>query len=67
MWTKKSTKKVRKQVRGCLQNLSIGSYSPKVRTFGTLITSTKVFSHNNNLQNSSQDNKILMMVQEAVM
>ena len=23
---------------------SIGSYSPKVRTFGTLITSTKVFS-----------------------
>ena len=24
--------------------LSIGSYSPEVRTFGTLITSTKVFS-----------------------
>ena len=24
--------------------VSIGSYSPKVRTFGTLITSTKVFS-----------------------
>ena len=33
-----------KQVGGCLQNLSIGSYSPEVRTFGTLITSTKVFS-----------------------
>ena len=25
--------------------VSIGSYSPEVRTFGTLITSTKVFSH----------------------
>ena len=24
--------------------VSIGSYSPEVRTFGTLITSTKVFS-----------------------
>ena len=24
--------------------ISIGSYSPEVRTFGTLITSTKVFS-----------------------
>ena len=30
--------------------VSIGSYSPEVRTFGTLITSTKVFSYN--LQNS---------------
>ena len=41
MWTKKSAKTIRKQVRGCLQNLY---YSPKVRTFGTLIMSTKVFS-----------------------
>ena len=44
VWTKKSAKKIRKQVRGCLQNLSIGSYSPEVRAFGTLIMSTKVFS-----------------------
>ena len=36
VWTKKATKEVRK--------VSIGSYSPEVRTFGTLITSTKVFS-----------------------
>ena len=43
VWTKKSAKKVRKQVRGYLQ-VSIGSYSPEVRTFDTLITSTKVFS-----------------------
>ena len=34
-----------KQVGGCLQNLcQSGSYSPELRTFGTLITSTKVFS-----------------------
>ena len=38
VWTKKSAKTIRKQVRG------ICSYSPEVRTFGTLITSTKVFS-----------------------
>ena len=45
MWTKKSAKTIRKQVRACLQNfVSIGSYSPEVRTFGTLITSTKVFT-----------------------
>ena len=28
------------------QFISIGSYSPEVRTFGTLITSTKVFNNN---------------------
>ena len=46
MWTKKSAKKVRKQVRGCLQNLyqSVAIHLPELRTFGTLITSTKVFS-----------------------
>ena len=42
MWTKKSAEKVRKQVAGCLQNLY--QSSPEVRTFGTLISSTKVFS-----------------------
>ena len=36
---------IHKQVEGCLQKFySIGSYSPEVRSFGTLITSTKVFS-----------------------
>ena len=45
VWTKKSAKKVRKQVRGCFTKfVSTGSYSPEVRTFGTLIMSTKVFS-----------------------
>ena len=45
MWIKKSAKRVQKQVTECLQNLyQIGSYSPEVRTFGTLITSTNVFS-----------------------
>ena len=43
MWTKKSVKKVRKQVKECLQNL-YQSVSPEVRTFGTLLTFTKVFS-----------------------
>ena len=37
MWTKKSAKTITKFE-------SIGSYSPEVRTFGTLITSTKVLS-----------------------
>ena len=47
VWNKKSAKTIWKQVRGCLQNLyqSVAiSYSPEVRIFGTLITSTKVFS-----------------------
>ena len=35
---------IRKQVRGCLQNLYQSVAIPEVRTFGTLITSTKVFS-----------------------
>ena len=45
VWTKKSAKKVRKQVRGCLQNLypSVAIHS-EVRTFVTVITSIKVFS-----------------------
>ena len=42
VWTKKSAKKERKQVRGCLQNLY--QSVAEVRTFSTLITSTKVFS-----------------------
>ena len=37
---------IRKQVRGCLQNLYQSVATPEVRTFGTLITSTKVFSLN---------------------
>ena len=41
--TKKSAKKVRKQ-RMLTKFVSIGSYSPEECTFGTLITSTKVFS-----------------------
>ena len=42
VWTKKSAKKIRKQVTECFTKfVSIGSYSPEVRTFGTLITSTK--------------------------
>ena len=45
MWTKKSAKTIRKQVRGCLQNLyqSVAIHLKYV-LFGTLITSTKVFS-----------------------
>ena len=31
-------------IRMLTKFLSIGSYSPEVRSFGTLITSTKVFS-----------------------
>ena len=42
--TKKSAKKERKQVIECLQNLYQSVATPEVRTFGTLITSTKVFS-----------------------
>ena len=45
VWTKKSAKKVRKQDKRMLTKfVSISSYSPEVRTYGTLITSTKVFS-----------------------
>ena len=41
VWTKKSAKKVRKQVTECLQNfVSIGRYSHEVRAFATLIMST---------------------------
>ena len=45
MWTKKSAK-IRKQVRGCLQNLyqSVAIHLKYVFLVGTLITSTKVFS-----------------------
>ena len=39
-WTKKSTKKYGNK-RMLTKFVSIGSYSPEVRTFGTLITSTK--------------------------
>ena len=45
MWTKKSAKKNTETSKRMLTKfVSIGSYSPEVRTFGTLITSTKVFS-----------------------
>ena len=44
MWTKKSAKIERKHNRMLTKFVSIGSYSPEVRSFGTLITSTKVFS-----------------------
>ena len=44
MWTKKSAKKIRKQVRGCLQNLYESVAIHLKNTFGTLKTSTKVFS-----------------------
>ena len=45
MWTKKSAKKNTEKSNGMLTKfVSIGSYSPEVRTFDTLITSTKVFS-----------------------
>ena len=45
VWTKKSAKKVRKQVTECLQNLyQLVGIHMKVRAFATLITSTKVFS-----------------------
>ena len=45
VWTKKSAKKnTETRERMLTKFVSIGSYSPEVRTFGTLITSTKVFS-----------------------
>ena len=45
VWTKKSAKKSTVTSRRMLTKfVSIGSYSPQVRSFGTLITSTKVFS-----------------------
>ena len=45
VWTKKSAKKnTETSERMLTKFVSIGSYSPEVRTFGTLITSTKVFS-----------------------
>ena len=43
VWTKKSAKKVRKQVTQCLQNL-YQSVAHEVRAFATLIKSTKIFS-----------------------
>ena len=43
--TKKSAKKRTETSNRMLTKfISIGSYSPGVRTFGTLMTSTKVFS-----------------------
>ena len=45
VWTKKSGKKnTETSKRMLIKFVSISSYSPEVRTFGTLITSTKVFS-----------------------
>ena len=45
VWTKKSAKKSTETSKRMLTKfVSIGSYSPEVRTFGTFITSTKVFS-----------------------
>ena len=44
MWTKKSAKNTETSKRMLTKFVSISSYSPEVRTFGTLITSTKVFS-----------------------
>ena len=45
VWTKKSAKKTTETSKRMLTKfVSIGSYSPEVRTFGTLIMSTKVFS-----------------------
>ena len=44
VWTKKSAKKVGTSKRMLTKFVSISSYSPEVRTFGTLIRSTKVFS-----------------------
>ena len=46
VWSKKSAKIVATETskRMLTKFVSIGSYSPEVRTFGTLITSTKVFS-----------------------
>ena len=46
VWTKKSTKNNNTETsnRMLTKFVSICSYSPEVRTFGTLITSTKVFS-----------------------
>ena len=44
VWTKKSAKSTETSKRMLTKFVSIGSYSPEVRTFGTLIMSTKVFS-----------------------
>ena len=45
VWTKKSGEKSTETSKRMLTKfVSIGSYSPEVRTFGPLITSTKVFS-----------------------
>ena len=45
VWTKKSSENSTETSKRMLTKfVSIGSYSPEVRTFGTLITSTKVFS-----------------------
>ena len=40
VWTKKSVKRLRKQVTMLTKFVSIGRYSHEVRTFGTLIMST---------------------------
>ena len=44
VWTKKSAKKYGNNKRMLTKYVSIGNYSSEVRPFGTLITSTKVFS-----------------------
>ena len=44
MWTKKSAKAIRKEVRGCLQNLSQSVAIHLKYVLLALITSTKVFS-----------------------
>ena len=45
MWTKKyAEKNTETSERVLTKFVSNGSYSPEVRSFGTLITSTKVFS-----------------------
>ena len=41
MWTEKNTETSKRMLT---KIVSIGSYSPEVRVFGTLIMSTKVFS-----------------------
>ena len=45
VWTKKSAEKnMERSKRMLTKFISIGSYSPEVRSLGTLITSTKVYS-----------------------
>ena len=41
VWTRKNTERSNRMLT---KFVSIGSYSPEIRTFGTLITCTKVFS-----------------------